>query len=94
MWPALGCLAVAGAADTVSVSPAVPWSDRRPGRFFSLVFGGLFAILAVATVSAANAPFASTAHRLLPRSRARRIPLRHLSYLPSFACAYSVGVVG
>ncbi|MEV1004524.1 MFS transporter [Nonomuraea sp. NPDC050202] len=90
LWLALGCLAVAGAADTVSVvtrSALVQWEtpDAYRGRVssvehvigvagpelgnfrggllasatsasFSLVFGGLSAVLAIAVVSAANAP--------------------------------------
>ncbi|MGE7386982.1 MFS transporter [Streptomyces sp. NPDC004126] len=90
LWPALGCLAVAGAADTVSVitrSALVQLETPDPyrgrvssvehvigvagpelGNFrggllasatsapFALVLGGLTAALAVAAVSAANAP--------------------------------------
>ncbi|MFF1374604.1 MFS transporter [Streptomyces sp. NPDC058308] len=90
LWPALGCLAVAGAADTVSVvtrSALVQWEtpDAYRGRVssvehvigvagpelgnfrgglvatatsasFSLVLGGLSAVVAIAAVAAANAP--------------------------------------
>ena len=90
LWLALGCLAVAGAADTVSVVTRsalvqLETPDAYRGRVssvehvigvagpelgnfrggllasatsasFSLVFGGLSAILAIATVSATNAP--------------------------------------
>lgn len=90
LWLALGCLAVAGAADTVSVVTRsalvqLETPDAYRGRVssvehvigvagpelgnfrggllasatsasFSLVFGGLSAVLAVAAVSAANAP--------------------------------------
>ncbi|MEU9836267.1 MFS transporter [Streptosporangium sp. NPDC048047] len=90
LWLALGCLAVAGAADTVSVVTRgalvqLETPDAYRGRVssvehvigvagpelgnfrggllasvtsapFSLVFGGLSALLAVAAVAAANAP--------------------------------------
>jgi predicted MFS family arabinose efflux permease len=90
LWLALGCLAVAGAADTVSVVTRsalvqLETPDAYRGRVssvehvigvagpelgnfrggllasatsasFSLVFGGLSAILAIAAVAAANAP--------------------------------------
>ncbi|MEU9714056.1 MFS transporter [Streptomyces sp. NPDC047976] len=90
LWPALGCLAVAGAADTVSVITRsalvqLETPDAYRGRVssvehvigvagpelgnfrggllasatsapFALVLGGLTAALAVAAVSAANAP--------------------------------------
>ncbi|MEU9189082.1 MFS transporter [Streptomyces sp. NPDC048484] len=90
LWLALGCLAVAGAADTVSVVTRsalvqLETPDAYRGRVssvehvigvagpelgnfrggllasatsasFSLVFGGLSAILAIAVVSATNAP--------------------------------------
>ncbi|GAA2287321.1 MFS transporter [Streptomyces ruber] len=90
LWLALGCLAVAGAADTVSVVTRsalvqLETPDAYRGRVssmehvigvagpelgnfrggllasatsasFSLVFGGLSAILAIAAVTAANAP--------------------------------------
>lgn len=118
LWLALGCLAVAGAADTVSVVTRsalvqLETPDAYRGRVssvehvigvagpelgnfrggllasatsasFSLVFGGLSAILAIAAVAATNAPFAPTARRLLPRSRpplgspTRRRPLVRL----------------
>ncbi|MFD5411267.1 MFS transporter [Streptomyces nojiriensis] len=90
LWPALGCLAVAGAADTVSVvtrsalvqcetpdayrgrvssvEHVIGVAGPELGNFrggllasatsapFSLVFGGLSAVLAVAAVAATNAP--------------------------------------
>ena len=90
LWPALGCLVVAGAADTVSVVTRsalvqLETPDAYRGRVssvehvigvagpelgnfrggllasatsasFSLVFGGLSAVLAIAAVAAANAP--------------------------------------
>ncbi|GGX08866.1 MFS transporter [Streptomyces malachitofuscus] len=90
LWLALGCLAVAGAADTVSVVTRgalvqLETPDAYRGRVssvehvigvagpelgnfrggvlasatsasFSLVFGGLSAVLAIAVVAAANAP--------------------------------------
>ncbi|MFF3088080.1 MFS transporter [Streptomyces nojiriensis] len=90
LWPALGCLAVAGAADTVSVvtrsalvqcetpdayrgrvssvAHVIGVAGPELGNFrggllasatsapFSLVFGGLSAVLAVAAVAATNAP--------------------------------------
>ncbi|MFI8861194.1 MFS transporter [Streptomyces prasinus] len=90
LWPALGCLAVAGAADTVSVVTRSALVQRETpdayrgrvssvehvigvagpelGNFrggllasatsvsFSLVFGGLSAVLAIAAVAATNAP--------------------------------------
>ena len=90
LWLALGCLAVAGAADTVSVVTRsalvqLETPDAYRGRVssvehvigvagpelgnfrggllasatsasFSLVFGGLSALLAIAAVAAANAP--------------------------------------
>ncbi|WP_329460855.1 MFS transporter [Streptomyces sp. NBC_01431] len=93
LWLALGCLAVAGAADTVSVVTRsalvqLETPDAYRGRVssvehvvgvagpelgsfrggllasvtsapFSLVFGGLSAILAVAAVAATNAPLRS-----------------------------------
>ncbi|WP_030021773.1 MFS transporter [Streptomyces monomycini] len=90
LWPALGCLAVAGAADTVSVvtrsalvqletpdvyrgrvssvEHVIGVAGPELGNFrggllasatsasFSLVFGGLSAVLAIVAVAAANAP--------------------------------------
>ncbi|MFK8850374.1 hypothetical protein [Streptomyces sp. Ac-502] len=90
LWPALGCLAVAGAADTVSVvtrsalvqletpdvyrgrvssvEHVIGVAGPELGNFrggllasatsasFSLVFGGLSAVLAIVAVTAANAP--------------------------------------
>ncbi|MEU6994173.1 MFS transporter [Streptomyces sp. NPDC046465] len=106
LWPALGCLAVAGAADTVSVvtrSALVQMEtpDAYRGRVssvehvigvagpelgnfrgglvatatsasFSLVLGGLSAIVAIAAVSAANAPL--RAYRT-PHAAAQRVAL-------------------
>ncbi|MEV5937020.1 MFS transporter [Streptomyces sp. NPDC052079] len=106
LWLALGCLAVAGAADTVSVvtrSALVQWEtpDAYRGRVssvehvigvagpelgnfrgglvasatsasFSLVFGGLSAILAIAAVAATNAPL--RAYRTPPGAAKPAVP--------------------
>lgn len=105
LWLALGCLAVAGAADTVSVVTRsalvqLETPDAYRGRVssvehvigvagpelgnfrgglsasatsasFSLVFGGLSAILAIAAVAATNAPL--RAYRT-PPSAAKPVP--------------------
>ncbi|MEV7341728.1 MFS transporter [Streptomyces sp. NPDC093544] len=106
LWLALGCLAVAGAADTVSVVTRsalvqLETPDAYRGRVssvehvigvagpelgnfrggllasatsasFSLVFGGLSAILAIATVSATNAPL--RAYRTPPAAAKPTVP--------------------
>ncbi|WP_069173592.1 MFS transporter [Streptomyces griseus] len=106
LWAALGCLAVAGAADTVSVVTRsalvqLETPDAYRGRVssvenvigvagpelgnfrggllasatsasFSLVFGGLSAVLAIATVAAANAPL--RAYRTPPAAAKRAAP--------------------
>lgn len=106
LWLALGCLAVAGAADTVSVVTRsalvqLETPDAYRGRVssvehvigvagpelgnfrggllasatsapFSLVFGGLSAILAIAAVAAANAPL--RAYRTPPAAAKPTVP--------------------
>lgn len=106
LWLALGCLAVAGAADTVSVVTRGALVQRETpdayrGRVssvehvvgvagpelgnlrggllasatsasFSLVFGGLSAVLAIAVVSATNAPL--RAYRTPPAAAKPRAP--------------------
>ncbi|OKJ97218.1 MFS transporter [Streptomyces sp. CB02400] len=106
LWLALGCLAVAGAADTVSVVTRsalvqLETPDAYRGRVssvehvigvagpelgnlrggllasatsapFSLVFGGLSAILAIAAVAATNAPL--RAYRMPPAAAKPTVP--------------------
>ncbi|WP_433539486.1 MFS transporter [Streptosporangium sandarakinum] len=106
LWLALGCLAVAGAADTVSVITRsalvqLETPDAYRGRVssvehvigvagpelgnfrggllasatsasFSLVFGGLSAILAIAAVAATNAPL--RAYRTPPAAAKPTVP--------------------
>lgn len=106
LWLALGCLAVAGAADTVSVvtrsaliqletpdayrgrvtsvEHVIGISVPELGNFrggllasatsasFSLVFGGLSAILATAAVAATNAPL--RAYRTPPAAAKPTVP--------------------